>query len=226
MTYTSDVAFSKAVKAIQTERGSRRSYARLEETRGGFADEITPEIAAYIAERDSAYLATASAAGQPYVQHRGGPPGFIRVLDPHTLAFADFVGNRQYITTGNLAENDLAFLFLMNYAEQERIKIWGRARVVTGDHELFEKLADPRYDARVEQAIVFEVAAWDGNCPQHIPRLVHAERVERALGGLRERVDYLERTLRDAGISFAPAGGAAASEREDFDVATPAAPTV
>jgi predicted pyridoxine 5'-phosphate oxidase superfamily flavin-nucleotide-binding protein len=138
------------------------------------------------------------------VQHRGGPPGFIKVLDPHTLAFADFLGNRQYITLGNLAENDRAFLFLMNYEERERIKIWGRARVVTGDRELFARLADPNYDARVEQAIVFDVLAWDSNCPQHIPRLIHAEAAERTIATLEQRVDYLEAALREAGIAFRP----------------------
>jgi len=204
MEFASDVAFSESVKRFQRERGSRHAYARLENQRGGFADAITPEVAAYIAERDSAYLATASAAGQPYVQHRGGPAGFIKVLDPQTVAFADFVGNRQYITIGNLAENDQAFLFLMNYAEAQRIKIWGRANVVLDDLPLFEKLADPLYDARVEQAIVFRVSAWDANCPQHIPRLIHAGRVEREFDLLRRRIRHLETTLRDAGIALAP----------------------
>jgi predicted pyridoxine 5'-phosphate oxidase superfamily flavin-nucleotide-binding protein len=204
MTYASDVAFTDTVKRVQRERGSRASYERMERQRGGFATAIDPNVAAFIGERDSAYLATANAVGQPYVQHRGGPPGFIKVLDPHTLAFADFAGNRQYITTGNLAENDRAFLFLMNYAEAERIKIWGRARVVADDAALFETLADPAYGARVEQAIVFDVAAWDANCSQHIPRLIHAERAQRAFDALRRRLAYLEATLRDAGVAFAP----------------------
>lgn len=204
MHFASDVAFTETVKRIQQERGSRKSYSRLEQQRGGFASTITPEVAAYIAERDSAYLATANALGQPYVQHRGGPPGFMKVLDPKTIAFADFVGNRQYITTGNLAENDRAFLFLMNYAERERIKIWGRARIVLDDSRLFEQLADPNYDARVEQAIVFDVSAWDGNCPQHIPHLIHAEEAERAAASLHRRILYLEGLLRDAGVAYAP----------------------
>jgi predicted pyridoxine 5'-phosphate oxidase superfamily flavin-nucleotide-binding protein len=203
MTFTSDVAFTESVKAIQRERGSRRSYARMEE-RGGFAGALTPEIAAYIADRDSAYLATASAAGQPYVQHRGGPAGFLKVLGPTTLAFADFVGNRQYITTGNLAENDSAFLFLMNYAERERLKIWGRAHVVADDAALIRQLQPPGYHARIEQAILFQVLAWDMNCPQHIPRLVHADDVEQAIERLRKRIGYLEETLRLADISFTP----------------------
>jgi predicted pyridoxine 5'-phosphate oxidase superfamily flavin-nucleotide-binding protein len=201
--YTSDVAFTDTVKRIQAERGSRKSYARMEETRGGFAGSITPEIAAFIAEASSAYLATANAAGQPYVQHRGGPPGFVKALDPKTLAFADFAGNRQYITTGNLAENDRAFLFLMNYAEAERIKIWGRARVVPADPELTRTLVDPSYDARIEQAIVFDVTAWDANCSQHIPKLVDIEHVKHTVNVLGERIIYLEKTLRDAGVAFA-----------------------
>jgi predicted pyridoxine 5'-phosphate oxidase superfamily flavin-nucleotide-binding protein len=202
MQYTSDVAFTETVKRIQAERGSRRSYARLEGSTGGFASAITPELSAYIAQRDSMYLATANAAGQPYVQHRGGPPGFVKVLDPHTLAFADFVGNKQYITTGNLAENDRAFLFLMNYADGERIKIWGRARVVVNDPSLFERLTDPAYKARVEQAIVFEVEAWDANCPQHIPKLVHAGEVERNVTALRRRIAYLEEKLQASNVAF------------------------
>jgi predicted pyridoxine 5'-phosphate oxidase superfamily flavin-nucleotide-binding protein len=199
MSFTSDVAFSDAVKRVQRARGSRDAYARMERLRGGFEARLTPEIAAFIAERDSAYLATASAIGQPYVQHRGGPPGFIKVIDPRTLAFADFAGNRQYVTTGNLSENDRAFLFLMNYAEGERIKIWGTARVVEPDGELAAKLVDPHYPARVEQAIVFDVAAWDANCSQHIPRLIHAEAAEAEIAALRDRVQALETMLRDAG---------------------------
>ena len=202
MEFASDVAFSESVKRIQSERGSRNSYARMEQQRGGFASEIDSEIEAFIRRRDSAFLATASAEGQPYVQHRGGPRGFIKVLDPKTLGFADFLGNRQYITTGNLAENDRAFLFLMDYEARERIKIWGRARVIRDEPELFNKLADPAYDARVEQAILIDVTAWDANCHQHIPRLLEAERVETTVSALRARIRYLETMLRDANISF------------------------
>jgi len=201
MSFTSDVAFTDAVKQAQRARGSRDAYARLERLRGGFEAQLTPEVAAFIAERDSAYLATASAGGQPYVQHRGGPRGFIKVLSPRTLAFADFAGNRQYITTGNLSENNRAFLFLMNYAEAERIKIWGTARVVQPDVELAAQLVDPHYHARIEQAIVFDVAAWDANCSQHIPHLVHAEAAEAEIKALRERVRSLETMLRDAGTA-------------------------
>jgi len=198
--FASDVAFTDSVKRIQRERGSRNSYARMEQTRGGFATAITPEIAAFILETNSVFLATASAQGQPYVQHRGGPAGFIKVLDEHTLAFADFTGNRQYITTGNLAENDRAFLFLLHYAEGERIKIWGRARVVTGDPELFAQVTDPTYDARVEQAIVFDVTAWDANCSQHIPRLLSVDQVQELIAGLQQRIRDLEAAVRDGGL--------------------------
>jgi predicted pyridoxine 5'-phosphate oxidase superfamily flavin-nucleotide-binding protein len=200
MSYTSDVAFTDAVKKVQRERGSRDAYARMERLRGGFEGQLTPEAAAFVSDRDSAYLATANAAGQPYVQHRGGPRGFIKVLDARTLAFADFVGNRQYITTGNLSENSRAFLFLMNYAEAERIKVWGTARVVEPDDELLSILTDANYRARVEQAIVFDVSAWDANCSQHIPHLVHADAAEAELKALRDRVALLEKKLREVGI--------------------------
>jgi predicted pyridoxine 5'-phosphate oxidase superfamily flavin-nucleotide-binding protein len=204
MPFASDVAFTESVKRVQRERGTRKSYERLESQRGGFASSITPEVAAYIEARTSAYLATANAAGQPYVQHRGGRAGFIKVLDPQTLAFADFAGNGQYITTGNLAENDQAFLFLMNYAEGERIKLWGRARIVSKDDDLLSRLSDPSYKARIEQAIVFDVSAWDANCSQHIPQLIAAEPVRQAIERMQHRITYLEAMLRDASIGFAP----------------------
>ena len=168
-----EVMFSPAVRAEQTRRGSRESHARRAAA-GRFARELSAEVIAFIAERDSAYFATASADGQPYVQHRGGPAGFLRVLDARTLAFADYAGNRQYISVGNLAENESAFLFLMDYAEARRLKLWGRARVVDRDPVLFARLADPGYKARIERAIVFTVQAYDWNCSQHIPRLVPA----------------------------------------------------
>jgi len=202
MTYASDVAFTAAVKQAQRDHGSRSAYARMEAQRGGFMVAITDDLASFIAQRDSAYLATANAGGQPYVQHRGGRPGFIRVLDEHTLAFADFVGNKQYITTGNLAENDRAFLFLMDYEHRARIKLWGRAKVVADDPALLATLTDASYDARVEQAIVFTVEAWDANCPQHIPRLVHADDAEAAIARLEQRVAYLEQLLHAANVAF------------------------
>jgi len=196
--HVSDVAFTPAVKRLQARKGSRRAYARME-AKGGWRDTVTEELAAFIAARDSFYLATASADGQPYVQHRGGRPGFLKVLDARTLAFADFPGNRQYITAGNLSENDKAFIFLMDYANRRRIKIWGRARVVEEDAELLARLTGPDDAARPEQAIVFEVAAWDINCPRHIvPRYTEAE-IEAATAPLRRRIAELEAALDQAG---------------------------
>jgi predicted pyridoxine 5'-phosphate oxidase superfamily flavin-nucleotide-binding protein len=191
---TSDVAFTLAVKAVQRSRGSREAYARLE-ARGGFASRVTPELAAFLAERDSVFLGTASRDGRPYVQHRGGPPGFLRCLDERTLAFADFRGNRQYITTGNLSENDRAFLFAMDYRERRRVKIWGRARVVTDDPALLARVRPDGTDAQAEQVIVVEVEAWDTNCRQHIPQLLPAGEVARLVGGLRARIAELEAEL-------------------------------
>ena len=169
-----EVMFSEAVRAEQVRRGSREAYA-CRASAGRFARELTRDVISFIAERKSAYLATASADGQPYVQHRGGPAGFLRVLDERTIAFADYAGNRQYISIGNLGENERAFLFLMDYAAGRRLKLWGRARVVVGDADLFARLADPDYKARIEQAIVFTESASDWNCSQHIPRLVTAD---------------------------------------------------
>jgi predicted pyridoxine 5'-phosphate oxidase superfamily flavin-nucleotide-binding protein len=202
-THTSDVAFTPTVKSVQESRGSRRQYARMEETRG-WQSTVTDDLAAFIAERDSFYLATANAEGQPYIQHRGGPKGFLRVLEDKTLAFADFKGNRQYITTGNLADNDRAFIFLMDYASRQRIKIWGRARVVEGDEELISKLFVPGYKARPEQVILFTIEAWDVNCQQHIPQKFAAEDVAAAVDRLQARIAELEAevaTLRAARAS-------------------------
>ena len=159
---SSDVAFTPAVKAIQERKGSRRAYAAMER-RGSWPRAITTELAELIAAQTSVFLATASRAGQPYVQHRGGPPGFLRVLDERTLGFADFRGNRQYITAGNLAENPRALLFLIDYAQRRRVKIWGEARLVEGDDEQLARLAPEGYDARAEHALLFSVSAWDAN---------------------------------------------------------------
>jgi predicted pyridoxine 5'-phosphate oxidase superfamily flavin-nucleotide-binding protein len=197
----SDVAFSPAVKAIQARRGSREAYARRE-ARGGWRDRVTPDLAAFLGQCRSFFLATASAAGQPYIQHRGGPPGFLAVLDERTLGFADFAGNRQYITLGNLAENDRAFIFLMDYANRQRIKLWGRARVVEDDPALLARLMPAGYDATPEQAILFTLEAWDANCRQHIPQLFAAEDVAAAVGRLQARISELE-----AELAAARAGG-------------------
>jgi predicted pyridoxine 5'-phosphate oxidase superfamily flavin-nucleotide-binding protein len=212
--YTSDIAFTPAVKAAQERLGSRPGYARMEE-KGGWSDRVTPDLAAFIAERDSFYMATANAEGQPYIQHRGGPPGFLKVVDEHTLAFADFSGNRQYISIGNLSENDKAFLFLMDYAGRRRIKIWGRARFVEDDAELLGRLADNAYDARPERALVFTVEAWDVNCPQHItPRFTEREMapairnsLEAAVQEFQARIDTLEAELAAAKAALSATGG-------------------
>jgi predicted pyridoxine 5'-phosphate oxidase superfamily flavin-nucleotide-binding protein len=196
-TSTVDVAFTPAVRAMQERHGSRRAYAKLD-ANGGWSNTVTAELAAFVAQRDSLFFATASAAGQPYVQHRGGPPGFLHVLDEHTLAFADFRGNRQYISAGNLAENDRAFIFLMDFERQQRIKLWGRARVVDADAALVERLMPPGYRARPEHAIVFTLDAWDANCAQHIPRMVGEAEVARIVGGLNARIAELEAQLAAA----------------------------
>ena len=194
--FVSDVAFTPAVKRFQEIKGSRKAYARMEE-KGGWKSTITEELAQFIGERDSFYLGTANADGQPYVQHRGGKPGFLKVLDDKTLAFADFRGNRQYISAGNLEENDKATLFLMDYPNRRRIKIWGRARVDDGDADLVARLTDADYDGVPEQAVVFEIAAWDVNCPQHItPRFTEAQ-VAGIIAPLKQRIIELE-AERDA----------------------------
>jgi len=168
-----EVMFSPAVRNEQACRGSREVYARRAAA-GHFAQKLSANEMAFIAQRDSAYLATASADGQPYVQHRGGPPGFLRVLNDHTIAFPEYSGNRQFISIGHLAENERAFLFLMDYANALRLKLWGRAEV-SSDPELVASLMPSPHSRRVEYAIVFTVLAWDWNCTQHIPRLVPAD---------------------------------------------------
>jgi len=190
MSNNSDLVFPPAARRAQAERGSARAYqSRVED---GFPDRVTPELAAYIAELDTAFLATVSAAGAPYIQHRGGPKGFIKVIDHKTLAFADYAGNRQYITISNLAGNDRAYLFLMNFAARRRIKLWGRARVVENDPELLDRLVDKGYRARPERVILFTVDAWDVNCSQHITARFTQAEVAEAAALLRERIAELE----------------------------------
>lgn len=194
--YPSDVAFTPTVKAIQRRKGSRASYERLEAGRG-WPTTITPDLADFIAAQTSVFLGTASADGQPYIQHRGGPPGFLRVLDERTVAFADYRGNRQYISQGNLADNPQAFLFLIDYAHRQRIKIWGEARVVEDDPQLVQSLMPEGYKARPEQAFVFTVSAWDSNCPQHIPQRFEAADVAAALAERDRRIEELTTRLKD-----------------------------
>jgi predicted pyridoxine 5'-phosphate oxidase superfamily flavin-nucleotide-binding protein len=195
-TFSSDVAFTPTVKAAQTRKGSRRAYQRME-ANGSWETRITPALASFIGDQRSVFLATANREGQPYIQHRGGPPGFLRVLDESTLGFVDFVGNRQYITTGNLADNPQAHLFLIDYSRRKRVKIWGEARVVEGDSDLVGKLMPEAYKARPEQVILFTVHAWDANCPQHIPQRFEAAEVEALLAARDQRIAALEDELRE-----------------------------
>lgn len=197
--FPSDIAFTPAVKAVQTAKGSRASYAKVE--RRGWRTRVTPDLAEFLAGLDTFYLGTASADGQPYIQHRGGPPGFLKPLDDRTLAFADFGGNRQYLSVGNLSENPKAFLFLMDYANQQRVKLWCTARVVENDPALLERLRDPAYPGNIERAIVFTVEAWDINCPQHIHPRYSERQVEQMTEPLRERVRELEEQLKSARAS-------------------------
>ena len=193
-TYSSDVAFTPAVKAIQTRKGSRQGYANVE-ARGGWRTEIDENLAGFLAETDSLFLATASADGQPYIQHRGGPKEFVKILDKNTIAFADYSGNRQYITQGNLSENSKANIFVMDYAHRRRVKIWGEARVVEDDPTLTQSLMPQGYKARPEQVILFKISAWDTNCPQHIPQKFDAADVAQALAVRDGRIAELEAEL-------------------------------
>lgn len=192
-TFASDVAFTPAVKSIQARKGSREAYAHAEQR--GWRTEVDDNLAAFLADAGSFYFATASADGQPYIQHRGGPKGFLKVLDKQTLAFADYSGNRQYITQGNLSENPRAYIFVMDYAHRRRVKIWGEARVVEDDAALTQSLFPRGYRARPEQVILFRISAWDTNCPQHIPQKFDAADVAAALAARDARIAELEAEL-------------------------------
>jgi uncharacterized protein len=185
-----DHAFSPAVRAAQQRKGSHGIYAGME-----MGDSIDANLAGFIREVRSFYLATASASGQPYIQHRGGPPGFLHIVDAKRLAFADFKGNRQFISTGNLSENPQAFIFLMDYANRQRVKIWGTAKVVDEDKALESSLMPEGYRARAEQVILFDVTAWDANCPQHIPQMFFAEDVQGVIAERDARIAALEQEL-------------------------------
>ncbi len=192
--FPSDVVFTDAVKAIQSRKGSRHAYSRMEHGDGWQAT-ITDELKVEIESQVSVFLATANAQGQPYIQHRGGPRGFLHVLDETTIAFADFAGNRQFITQGNLLENAKAQLFLIDYSHQRRTKIWGTARMVEDDTSLMAKLMPPGYRARPERVVLFTVTAWDENCPQHIPQRFDAADVKAALDERDRRIAELEAEL-------------------------------
>ena len=183
--------FSPAAQRAQAERGSAKAYERR--IAEGFPDRITPELATFIAEQDTAFLATATADGAPYVQHRGGPKGFIKTIDEKTLGFADYRGNRQYLTLANLSENDRAFLFLLDPARRQRIKFWGRARVVENEPELVRRLFDDGYKAKPERAILFTIEAWDVNCSSHIvTRFTEAE-IGEAFATVQAKIAELEK---------------------------------
>jgi len=184
------IVFTPAAQKAQAERGSAASYERR--IAEGFPDTVTPELAKFIAEQDSVFLGTASADGAPYIQHRGGPKGFIKVIDERTLGFADYRGNRQYITLANLSENDRAYLFLIDFARRQRIKLWGRARVVEDDAALVEKLFDGGYRAKPERAVLFTIEAWDVNCSQHIVARYTEAQLEEAFADVRRTVMALQ----------------------------------
>ena len=188
------IVLTPEAQAAMAARGSLAGYAK--KIAAGFPDRVTSDLAGFIAELDTAFLATTSAEGAPYIQHRGGPKGFIKVLDDRTLGFADFAGNRQYITISNLAGNDRAFLFLLDFANRQRIKVWGRARVIENDPKLMERLVEPGYRARPERAILFTIEAWDVNCSQHITERYTQAEVALAVAGMRDRIAFLEDELR------------------------------
>jgi len=193
--FSSDIAFTPAVKAFQKRKGSREGYARIERSHG-WQTTVTPDLAAFLANLDMFYLGTSNAEGQPYIQHRGGSPGFLKVIDDHTLGFADFGGNRQYITLGNLSENPKAFIFLMDYANRRRVKLWGTAKVIESDSDLLETLRDPDYPGKVERVILFTIDAWDINCPQHIHKRFSDRQIAPVIEKLQSRIAELEAELR------------------------------
>src|SRR3954454_20360908 len=202
----SDIVFTPAARRAQAERGSAGLYER--KAAAGFPTTVTPELAAFIAEQDTAFLGTASADGAPYIQHRGGPKGFIKVVDERTLGFADYRGNRQYITLGNLSENDRAFLFLIDFSRRQRIKLWGRARVVEHDGALVEKLFDHGYKARPERVILFTIEAWNANCSQHITARLSEPEIEQMLGTVQQQIGALQAENARLRVALATREGA------------------
>lgn len=202
MTFSSDIAFTETVKSIQTRKGSRDVYAKMERN-GSWDKEITHDIADYIAAQRSFFLATVNSKGQPYIQHRGGPPGFLKVLNKNTLAFADYKGNKQFISQGNLVDNNKAFIFLIDYTNKSRVKIWGTAEIIENDPELLEKLMSghERYKAKPEQVLKFTVEAFDRNCPQHIPQRFEAEYVYSIIQDKNSRIKELEEEIRQLKLS-------------------------
>ncbi len=194
--YPSDIAFTPAVKAIQTTEGSRQSYANMEQ-RGSWQTTVTENLEEFLADLDMLYLGTANAEGQPYIQYRGGSPGFLKKIDDRTLGFADFRGNRQFITVGNLSENSKAFIFLIDYVNRRRVKIWGTAEVVEGNSELKQELANADYQAQIERVILFHVEAWDINCPQHIHKRFPQSMVTGVVADLQQKIRELEDQIQE-----------------------------
>jgi predicted pyridoxine 5'-phosphate oxidase superfamily flavin-nucleotide-binding protein len=185
--------FTPAIKALQERYGSRRQYARVEQS--GSMDRLGPEESAFLAERDSFYMASIGATGWPYVQHRGGPKGFLKVINDRTIAFADFRGNKQFITSGNIATDDRVALILIDYPRQARLKILGRAELFEGEpaREWIELLRDPAYKAVVERVFVIRIEAFDWNCPQHITPRFTEEQIHEVLAPFERRMRDLER---------------------------------
>ncbi|WP_319533047.1 pyridoxamine 5'-phosphate oxidase family protein [uncultured Cohaesibacter sp.] len=190
----SDIAFSDSIKQVQSEKGSRDFYARMGETQP-WSSRITPELGRFISDQTSVFFGTASRTGQPYIQHRGGPAGFLHILSDRQIGFADLAGNRQYITIGNLTENPWAFLFLIDYEHSRRIKLWGTAEVVEGDPDLMKRLVVKEQRGRPERAILFTLEAWDINCPQYIPQRLDIARVDTMLAERDLRIHELEAEL-------------------------------
>ena len=189
--YISDIAFSPSVKEYQEKEGSRYTYQRVAESKD-WQNSITDQLRSFMANRDSFYMATVNQEGQPYIQHRGGPKGFLKVLDDHTLGFADFSGNRQYISAGNLQDSNKVSLFLMDYPSRSRITIWGEANTIEKGDKLIDELKDNNYSAIIERAMIIKVKAWDVNCPQHITPRYTLDELEPQLGELKERIKELE----------------------------------
>jgi predicted pyridoxine 5'-phosphate oxidase superfamily flavin-nucleotide-binding protein len=193
------IAFTPSVKAFQEQYGSREMYARMEES-GPDNDTIIPVVEEFIQARDSFYIGTTNENGWPYIQFRGGKLGFLKVIDQKTLGFADFAGNCQYLTTGNLAADDRVFLFLMDYANQRRLKIWGKAKVILDDADLIEQLRVPDDNSGAKRAILIHVEAWDWNCPKYIPLKYSEAEVAAMVEPLKARIAELERVQQDLGL--------------------------
>lgn len=187
----SDIAFTPSVKNEQEKRGSRAGYQKMEE-RGGWRNTVDEGLQTFIETRESFYLGSVSSDGYPYIQHRGGKAGFLKILNENQLAFADFAGNKQYITLGNLTDNPKAFIFLMDYRNRRRVKVWGHAQYIEDDEKLLNRLIDPDYKGRPERAIVFTIEAWDSNCPQHIPQMWSEAEIAPVMNAMNARIEELE----------------------------------